>query len=49
MAETGASKDDIDNIFGWLQAERTKDKQKPEKAYAGPAERSVRATHDDDI
>ena len=40
MAETGASKDDIDDIFGWLQAERANDQQ---KAYAGLAERSVRA------
>ena len=42
MAETGASKDDIDDlyIFGWLQAARAKDQQ---KAYAGIAERSVRA------
>ena len=38
----GASKDDIDDlyIFGWLQAARAKDQQ---KAYAGIAERSVRA------
>ena len=40
MAETGASKDDIDDQFGWLQAARAKDQQ---KAYAGIAERSVRA------
>ena len=39
-AETGATKDDIDDLFGWLQAERAKDQQ---KAYAGIAERSVRA------
>ena len=39
-AETGATKDDIDGLFGWLQAERAKDQQ---KAYAGIAERSVRA------
>ena len=39
-AETGATKDDIDDLFGWLQAERSKDQQ---KAYAGIAERSVRA------
>ena len=40
MAETGASKEDIDDLFGWLQAQRAKDQQ---KAYAGIAERSVRA------
>ena len=40
MAETGATKQDIDDMFGWLQAERAKDQQ---TAYAGPAERSVRA------
>ena len=39
MAETGASKEDIDDLFGWLQAQRAKDQQ---KAYAGIAERSVR-------
>ena len=39
-AETGATKDDIDDLFGWLQAERAKDQQ---KAYAGIAEHSVRA------
>ena len=36
----GASKEDIDDLFGWLQAQRAKDQQ---KAYAGIAERSVRA------
>ena len=40
MAETGASKEDIDELFGWLQAQRAKDQQ---KAYAGITERSVRA------
>ena len=35
-----STKDDIDDLFGWLQAERAKDQQ---KAYAGIAERSVRA------
>ena len=40
MAETGATKGDIDDLFGWLQAERAKDQQ---RAYAGIAERSVRA------
>ena len=37
---TGASKDDIDEQYGWLQAERSKDMQ---TAYAGPRSRAHRA------
>ena len=34
-AETGASKDDIDDLFGWLQAERAKVARiTTKKAYA---------------
>ena len=37
---TGASKDDIDDQFGWKQAERAKDQQ---IGYAGPRARAHRA------
>ena len=40
MAETGASKEDIDDLFGWQQAERAKDMQ---LHYAGPQERALHA------
>jgi hypothetical protein len=40
MELTGASKDDIDDQYGWRQAERAKDQQ---SAYAGPRSRSHRA------
>ena len=39
-AETGATKEDIDEMFGWNQAERAKDMQ---THYAGRLERSRRA------
>ena len=54
-AETGASKDDIDDLFGWLQAERAKVARINKKGLrslvvAGIAERSVRARwHHDDL
>ena len=40
QAETGASKGDIDDMFGWNQAERAKDMQ---LHYAGRLERSKKA------
>ena len=40
IAETGADKEDIDEMYGWKQAERAKDMQ---IAYAGRRERSRRA------
>ena len=40
MQETGASKEDLDDMFGWNQAERAKDMQ---VHYAGRLERSKRA------
>ena len=38
--ETGAKKEDIDDLFGWKQAERAKDMQ---LHYAGPQERALHA------
>jgi hypothetical protein len=40
MEDTGATKEDIDEQFGWKQAERAKDQQ---SSYAGPRSRSHRA------
>ena len=40
MAETGALKEDLDDMFGWKQAERAQDMQ---SHYAGRLERSKRA------
>ena len=40
LEETGCNKADIDDMFGWKQAERAKDMQ---THYAGRRERSVRA------
>ena len=40
MKLTGADKSDLDNLFGWKQAERAKDMQ---LHYAGPRERTKRA------
>ena len=38
--ETGIDKEDIDDMYGWKQAERAKDMQ---VAYAGRRERARRA------
>ena len=38
--DTGAKKEDIDELFGWKQAERAKDMQ---RHYAGLQERAFRA------
>ena len=40
MAATGVDKEDIDDQFGWKQAERAKDQQ---VRYAGRRERARRA------
>ena len=40
LDQTGCSKEDLDDMLGWKQAERAKDQQ---IHYAGRAERSVRA------
>jgi len=40
MDVTGATKEDLDDMYGWKQAERAKDMQ---VHYAGRKERSVRA------
>ena len=40
MGETGVSEEDIDDLFGWRQAERAKIQQ---LRYAGRQKRSLRA------
>ena len=40
MEQTGASKEDLDDMFGWKQSERAKDMQ---LHYAGRAHRAKRA------